>query len=540
MSETRSRRGRGAGALNPWPGYVDALSTLLMVIIFVLLVFVLAQGFLSVALSSRDQALDRLNRQVAELADLLALERSQAQALRMGLSRAREELQAATSLRDSISQLLRDAREERDRIGAERDGMRSERDRLAARLADLELAGRGSAERLAGLELRLADALRRAESAGGDTAQALARVTETTRQLTSEQQARRQAEQRSAELDRLLGESRGATETARQELAALRRELAERQAELAATRRQVAAMREAAAAIDRQVQADKATIEARVSEVAQLTQEVRTLAALKDQLERQAREAAGRAREEQARRQASESESAARQAAREAAESRAAEVVRLGDAARAEVALLTRQIEALRAQLSRLAAALDLAEVAGRDKDAQIANLGTQLNAALAARVEELQRYRSDFFGRLRDLLGERPEIRVVGDRFVFQSEVLFPPGSADPSERGQQQIRNIAGILKEITATIPAGLPWVLRVDGHADRTPIRSPRFASNWELSAARAIAVGQLLIAEGLPPTRVAATAFGDNQPLDDRDLPEAYARNRRIELRLTDR
>ncbi len=170
----------------------------------------------------------------------------------------------------------------------------------------------------------------------------------------------------------------------------------------------------------------------------------------------------------------------------------------------------------------------------------QISALGSRLNAALAARVEELQRYRSDFFGRLRDVLGERADVRIVGDRFVFQSEVLFPPASAELSERGQQQIREIARVLQDISSRIPPDVNWLLRVDGHADRNPIRSPRFASNWELSAARAIAVAQLLIAEGLPPNRVAATAFGDNQPLDTADTPEAYARNRRIELRLTDR
>jgi chemotaxis protein MotB len=243
-------------------------------------------------------------------------------------------------------------------------------------------------------------------------------------------------------------------------------------------------------------------------------------------LERQAQEASRRAGGEQER--------------REAADARAAEQTRLGESARAQVILLTRQLDEMRAQIARVAAALDVSESAARDKDAQITSLGNRLNAALAARVEELQRYRSDFFGRLRDVLGERPEVRVVGDRFVFQSEVLFPPASAELSERGQQQIRATAKLFQDLTARIPADVNWVLRVDGHADRNPIRSARFASNWELSAARAIAVAQLLIQEGLPANRVAATAFGDNQPLDTADTPEAYARNRRIELRLTDR
>ena len=159
---------------------------------------------------------------------------------------------------------------------------------------------------------------------------------------------------------------------------------------------------------------------------------------------------------------------------------------------------------------------------------------------ALAARVEELQRYRSDFFGRLRDVLGDRPEIRIAGDRFVFQSEVLFPIGSADLSDAGREQIGNVTGLLLDIARRIPEGTNWVLRVDGHADNSPIRSPRYATNWELSSARAIAVAQLMIQNGLPANRVAATAFGEFQPLDTADTPAARARNRRIELRLTDR
>jgi len=490
MAVRLGRRGR-SGGLDAWPGYVDALSTLLMVIIFVLLVFVLAQGFLSVALSSRDRALDRLNRQVTELADMLALERGQAQELRSSLSRTAEELRVAAAARDALAAQLRDTREERDRLSAERDAALGERDRLTARVADLELAGRGSAERMASLEQQLAEALRKAEAAGGDTAQTVRRLTETSRSLEAAQAARQQAE-----------------------------------AQLAETQRQLAAMQQAKAELEQQVQVNRSTIEAKLSDIARLSEQVRALTALRDQLERQAQEAMKRAGDEAERRQA--------------AERQVGEQTRLAESARAQVALLTRQIDELRSQLANIAKALDASEAASRDKDAQIANLGSRLNAALAARVEELQRYRSDFFGKLREVLGDRPEVRIVGDRFVFQSEVLFPPASAELSERGQQQIRQIAQVLKEISRQIPPDVHWILRVDGHADRNPIRTARFASNWELSAARAIAVAQLLIQEGLPANRVAAAAFGDNQPLDPADTPEAYARNRRIELRLTDR
>ncbi|RAI58567.1 peptidoglycan -binding protein [Roseicella frigidaeris] len=535
-----SRRNRGSG-LDAWPGYVDALSTLLMVIIFVLLVFVLAQGFLSVALSSRDRALDRLNAQVAELAEMLALERGQAAELRSTLSRTAEELRAAASARDQLTAQLREAREERDRAGGERDAAQAERERLAARLVDLELAGRGNAERVASLEQQLAEALRRAESVGGDAAQTVRRLAETGRGLAAEQAARQQSETRAAALDRQLAESRGATETARQELAGLARQLQDAQAQLAQTQKQLAAMQAEMATLNRTVTADKTVIEARLADIARLSEQVRSLAALRDQLERQAQEAMRRAEEQGRARTAAEGAAATEVQRREAAERNAADQARLAESARAQVALLTRQVEELRNQIGRLAAALDAAETAGRDKDAQIVTLGARLNAALAARVEELQRYRSDFFGRLRDVLGDRPEVRIVGDRFVLQSEVLFPPGSADLSAAGQQQIRSIARVLQEIARKIPSDVNWLLRVDGHADRTPmLPGARYATNWELSAARAIAVAQLLMAEGLPANRVAATAFGDNQPIDTGDSPEALARNRRIEFRLTDR
>ena len=238
-----------------------------------------------------------------------------------------------------------------------------------------------------------------------------------------------------AELDKQLADSRGATETARRELAALQRQLQDARRSWPRAQRQLAAMRTEMAALDRQVTVGKATLEARLSDIARLGEQVRSLTALRDQLERQAQEALRRAGEEPRPRHR-EAAGATEAERRQAAERAAAEQGRLAESARAQVALLTRQIEELRSQLGRLTAALDAAETGGRDKDAQILALGTRLNAALAARVEELQRYRSDFFGRLRDVLGDRADVRIVGDRFVFQSEVLFPPASADLSRR--------------------------------------------------------------------------------------------------------
>jgi chemotaxis protein MotB len=525
MAVAGGRRARGGGGgLQPWPGYVDALSTLLMVLIFVLLVFVLAQGFLSVALSSRDRALDRLNRQVAELAEMLALERGQAQELRGTLARANEELRAAASARDLLIAEVREARDARDRLGGERDGAVAERDRLAVRVADLELAGRGGAERLATLEAQLAEALQRAEATGADTAQTVRRLTEATRSLAAEQAARGQAEARAAELERQVAEQRGAAEAQRQEAAGLARQTQEAQRQLSTLRQEMAA-------------AGRSASEAQAAEAARLVEQIRALTALRDQLERQVREADARSAQQDKARQLAERTAAEQAEARRTAEATAREATRLGESARAQVALLTREVEELRRQLARVAGALDAAEAAGKEKDVQVANLGQRLNTALAARVEELQRYRSDFFGRLREVLGERPEVRIAGDRFVFQSEVLFAVGSAELSARGKQQVREIGKVLQELAAKIPADIGWVLQVDGHADRTRARN---VTNWELAARRAIAVAELLIAEGMPPNRVAAASFGDTQPIDPGTTNEAYARNRRIELRLTDR
>ena len=501
-----SLTGRRRGGYEPWPGYVDALSTLLMVIIFVLLVFVLAQGFLSVALSGRDQALARLNRQVAELSDLLALERGTTEELRLSVARLASDLAAMTAARDALNRQLAAVSAERERAGAERSAALAERDRLATLLAEAQLRAEAAAARAQRLEAQLAEALTRADRT----------------QTVADARAREAAEaaREAAERQRAAAEAARALAEARRELADTRRALEEERAQLAR-------MREEIAALDRQVAADRATIELRLSEIARLAGQVQALTALRDELERQASEAAARAATEEQQRRA--------------VAALLEEERRLGETARAQVALLNRQIEELRAQIARLAAALEAAEAEGRDKDAQIANLGQRLNLALAARVEELQRYRSDFFGRLREVLGNRPGIQIVGDRFVFQSEVLFPPGSADLQPEGVEQIRQLAGVIREIAREIPPDIPWILRVDGHADRTPILgTSRFSSNWELSAARAITVVRLLALLGVPENRLAATGFGEFQPLDPGDSPAALARNRRIELRLTDR
>ncbi len=436
------RRGGGGDALNPWPGYVDALSTLLMVIIFVLLVFVLAQAFLGVALSGKDQALERLNRQMAELSDMLSLERGHGADLQGAVAGLTRDLAAAAQSRDALSAQVGDLQGQVTVARGRGAGLLAERDRLATQLADTALQSQAAAARTEQLQQRLADAAARTEGANQATALTAAQLAEAQRRL---------------------------------------------------------------------------------ADLGKLSDQVAALTALRDELEAQARAAAVKA--------TTEAQAMAAQLNGERT---------LSDSARAQIALMNRQVSELRAQLAQLATALDVSAKAATDKDVQIANLGAKLNVALASKVEELQRYRSEFFGRLRTVLANRPGVQVVGDRFVFQSEVLFPAGSADMLGAGQEQIRALAATLKSIDKEIPADLPWVMRVDGHADPTPINRGAFASNWELSSARAITVVKLLIAEGVPANHLAATGFAEFQPLSAGDTPEAYARDRRIELRLTDR
>jgi chemotaxis protein MotB len=205
-----------------------------------------------------------------------------------------------------------------------------------------------------------------------------------------------------------------------------------------------------------------------------------------------------------------------------------------------QVELLNQQILALRRQLGALESALEASEKRDRESQTRIADLGQRLNVALAQRVQELSRYRSDFFGRLRSILGNRPDVRIVGDRFVFQSEVFFDAGQAVLKPEGRIEIDKIASALLELEKQIPADIAWVMRVDGHTDIRPIANPQFPSNWELSSARAIAVVQYMIGRGVSPQRLVAAGFGEFQPIDPEKTDEAFRRNRRIELKLTER
>ena len=212
----------------------------------------------------------------------------------------------------------------------------------------------------------------------------------------------------------------------------------------------------------------------------------------------------------------------------------------LGNAATAQVELLNRQMAAIREQLAQLEAALGIAKQDIAGKDAKLADLGQRLNIALANRVGELERYRSEFFGKLREALGNRTDVEVVGDRFIVPTDILFESGSAELGPAAQDRLDSLAATVREVSAEIPSSIDWVLRIDGHTDKRPIHTDRFPSNWELSTARAVAIVKYLAVQGIPAHRLSANGFGQFQPIDSADTPQAYAKNRRIELQLTNR
>ena len=383
-----------------WPGFFDAMATLLMVIIFLLMIFVIAQFFLGEAITGRDQALDRLRGQVSELADLLNLERKANETLRGNIAQLSDELSASVTLRDDQKQQIQ------------------------------------------ALSLRAETAENQAKKLKSDLASAMKSVAD-----------------------------------------------------------------------------DQAKIKQQLGQIAALSDDIEKLKALREELESKVKS--------QLSTLASKDEAIITEK-------------KISETARAEVALLNKQLRAIRQQIAQIAVTLDASEALAKKQRARIANLGKRLNAALASKVQELSRYRSEFFGKLRDVLGDQKGIRIVGDRFVFQSEVLFTTGSAELGGEGKSQITQLAGTLKEIIKKIPPKIEWVLRVDGHTDRVPIQTSRFPSNWELSTARAISVVKFLVGQGISPTNLAATGFGEFQPIDPRDDEIANRRNRRIELKLTQR
>jgi chemotaxis protein MotB len=583
-----SRRNSGR-ALNIWPGFVDALSALLMVVIFMLMVFMVAQFYLSNVLSGQDEMLDQLNRQISELDELLDLEQSENNDLRARIAVISADLQQALgerdAARDEAGLLARENASLSDRLAAalsrneslsaaaaarqeelaeayrtieaDRETLEMRLRELASLRADIEAARAARSEletQLAALSLALRAAEAEAERLGVDLAEQVS-LSALLRQDLEAAQAESQASAQAAE----AAESR--LRLADEEILALRAMLEERD-------REVAALEERAAGLDETASALQSSLDETRSELSGLREEARAAAEAADDLRTELRiseEDRERLMAELAdlrdRRQAlearlSEAEERTVLAQREleeqdvrleelvdrlaAAQADRDEQTELASDAQALVGHLANRVAQLREQLSRVEAALRASEAQVDEQAVEIASLNSRLNQALLRRVEELSRYRSEFFGRLREVLGDREDVRVVGDRFVFQSEVLFNSGSARLQPEGRDQLAQFADTLLDIAAEFPDEVDWILRVDGHTDRRPIRTAAFPSNWELSTARATSVVRFLVDQGVPPDRLAAAGFGAHQPLDPGESEEAYERNRRIELKLDQR
>lgn len=511
----RTQEGLG-GAI--WPGFVDAMTAMMLVLSFVLSIFMITQYFLRETITGqedrieeqetlieekeevieeKERALDTLSSRLDSLSDMLSLERT-----------AKEEQQANSArLRASLAEVSE------ARVAAD-----EEISLLGARLSEMEAA------RVA-LEGELD-----AESA------ALAR-----------QQAQTDA------LEALTAELRAKAEA---DLEAATGELAEAQEALTEVEKARLVEQEAAKALRARLEDSTAELTAMELELdrrrAEAEETLTLLAA--------ANAARGELAEEL---DAQGADLTRQQALLKVARAQLATVESASEEEQQQVALLNEQTRELRVQLKSLEerlslteAARDTAEGEAAERGEEIASLGTRLNAALAdraaaleenralleAQVDELEDFRSEFFGQVRRVLGDRDEVKIVGDRFVFQSEVLFEPASAELAEAGEAELGKFAAILNEIAEDIPAGVNWILRIDGHTDKRPLRAGgRYADNWELSQARALSVAQYLISEqSVPPERLAPTGFGEFQPLDEGDTPQALARNRRIELKLTER
>ena len=597
-----SRRRRIDASPSYWPGFVDAMATLLLVIIFLLSVFMLAQFLLAREISGRDTALNQLRSQLAELTDLLALERASTRSLEASLSGLSDDLATAESERIRLAGLVgeleganraleaqvvvlqeraEDADEARLSALAELErqqqvviDLRTEADRRATRIAELasdletEREARAQADALAASrQATIVDLRSEAEKSAADLAaltasleterasltqateelenqrvlvvdlrqqvdEATTRADETAARLQSESEAREQLAAALAAQENQAAQAQTRAEEAERRLLVLSDDNAEAEAALSAAYDQLAAAQERILVLQDEEQKRLRGVDA----------EIALLRSQADDAESQREQALAEAERQRQliidlRR---ERDTGSTELAAIGTRLRSAETAR--DEALNQVDLVNRQLLELRRQLASLQEALDASEARDAAQRTQIADLGRRLNVALAQRVKELSRYRSEFFGRLRQILSSRSDIQVVGDRFVFQSEVLFPPGNASLDTAGRTEMGKLAGALLELEQEIPTEINWVLRVDGHTDRRPINTFLYQSNWELSSARAISVVRYLIQQGVDPKRLVAAGFGEFQPLVDAELEdiEGLRRNRRIELKLTER
>lgn len=411
-----------------WPGYVDALSALLMVVIFVLLIFTFSQFILSYILSGQNTELQSLHARLAEITELLGLERNKNE--RMG-----KQVAYLLSQVDLLTLDRTKLRGEVDDLTTQNETQREEKEQQLRTIASLQ------------------------------------------QDINALQTLRRELEQKIAEAAAGLEREQQLTMSLRDRSKILEARLAEEQ--------------EKTLLGQQNIEQRDIRIEALSALIGEQQQNLD-----KEQ--------------------------------------------RLTADARAEVVLLKEQLAQLHSQLEEISNALTTSEATRTEQQEKIRDLGDRLNVELARKVNELERYRSDFFGRLRKIIGENPVIRIEGDRFLLQAELLFPSGTAELSEQGKVQLKQVAAVLLQLIPSIPDDLPWILRVDGHTDRVPIHSEKFASNWELSMARAVSVVRYLVELGIPEERMVAAGFSKFHPIDPADTEEAYRKNRRIEIKLTSR
>lgn len=472
-----SRQRRRGSSADYWPGFVDLMSTLLLVMIFLLVVYMLAQYFLQRTLSEETEEKDDLSAQLSSLDEELVVEQQANAELRINIAQIASQLQSSLSVRDQLI--------------AELSMVTGERDTLQLRLREMTGAGQTAMAEAAQAAIRA--------DAGEDKVKILlSDIERLRRDIDALNAVRRDLETKVGVMAAALVESRG--------------ELDQSEDETAAVRADLSALRDTTA-----------ELETRLSD-----EQERTVLAQRTLEEREIRLAEVQALH------------LAAQSSYDSSQDALAENQALSARQRDQIAVLNQQIDALRTQLGRVEQALQISELKSEEQDVTIANLGQRLNMALAAKVEELAAYRSEFFGRLREVLSDRRDFTIIGDRFVFQSEVLFASASDQLEAEGHDKLAKFAQVLREVMVQIPTELPWILQVDGHTDSRPIQTARFPSNWELSSARAISVVNFLIALGVPPERLSATGYGEFQPLDDREDEIAYRRNRRIELKLTQR
>lgn len=436
-----SRR-RIATVVNVWPGYVDALSALLMLIIFMLLIFTVAQIFLAETVSSRDAELERLNDKLSEISDALQVQRNTNQTLSEKLSILRNQYTQGeffqNALKEQIAELEKTVTADKQTISIQ-----------LSELAQLEhdiIALRQVRKNLEADVASLASTLKNQDQ---------------------------NIEQLETELDNRLAQ-----------IGTLRDNSKSLQAKLASQENMTML-----------AQKDIEKKEFLIQDLVAIVGEGKE--ALRNEK-------------------------------------------KLSASAYADVKNLSQQIDTLKNKLSSISSALRLEEQKTTSQKTQLANLGQRLNTLLAERVNELEQYRSDFFGRLRQVLVKSPDIRIEGDRFLLPSALFFASASATLGERGKHELNKLAQTLNEISVAIPGDINWILRVDGHTDQLPIHTLRFPSNWELSTARAVSVVRYLAEQGIPPKRMTAAGFGEFHPVDPGQSEAAYQRNRRIELKLTRR